>query len=106
MDHFLQKVPLFSSLTAAECEQVEARLKNVDFPPQATIVREGAAGDTMYFVLEGLVAVRKRDASTGIEFELAQLGAGEAFGEMALLNRTPRSASALASEDTYLLTHV
>jgi len=47
MEHFLQKVPLFSSLTASECEQVEARLKKIDFPPQATIVREGTAGDTM-----------------------------------------------------------
>ena len=100
MDHFLRKVPLFSSLTAAECQQVEARLKKVDFPPQSTIVREGTAGDTMYFVLEGLVAVRKRDVSTGIEFELTQLGAGQAFGEMALLTGQPRSATVVALQPT------
>jgi len=100
MDHFLQKVPLFGSLSAAECRQVEERLKKVDFPPQATIVREGTAGDTMYFVLDGLVAVRKRDGNTGIEFELTQLGAGQAFGEMALLTGQPRSATVVALQAT------
>ncbi len=100
MEHFLQGVPLFSSLSAAECGQVETRLRRLEFPPQAVIVREGSPGDAMFVVLEGRVAVRKRDPVSGIEFQLTDLGPGEAFGEMALLTDKPRSATVVAVETT------
>jgi type IV pilus assembly protein PilB len=99
-EHFLQKVALFSSLTTVDCEQVEKRLKRQEFPPQAVIVREGNAGDSMFIILDGLVAVRRRDPETGIDFELAQLGPGQAFGEMALLTGRPRSATCVALQPT------
>jgi len=99
-EHFLQRIPLFSSLSTADCEQVESRLKRLEFPPQAVIVREGSAGDSMFIVLEGLVAVRRRDPDTGIDFELAELGPGQAFGEMALLTGRPRSATCVALQPT------
>jgi type IV pilus assembly protein PilB len=99
-EHFLQRIPLFSSLSPADCEQVETRTKRLDFPPQAVIVREGTAGDSMFIILEGLVAVRRRDPETGIDFELAELGPGQAFGEMALLTGRPRSATCVALQPT------
>jgi len=104
MDHFLQRVPLFGSLSAAECKQVEDRLQTADFAPQTAIVREGATGDTMYIILEGEVSVRKRDASTGIEFQLTELGPGQAFGEMALLTGQPRSATVVTLQPTRCVT--
>src|SRR5579872_3286594 len=57
--HFLQKIKLFSTLTKEDCEQVVKRMRRRDFPPNTTIVREGAPGSSMFFITSGLVEVRK-----------------------------------------------
>ncbi len=62
---------------------------------------EGDEGDTMYLVWSGLVAIIKGDFSSPTI--LAYRAAGEIFGEMALLENQPRSASIIALEDTRLL---
>ena len=65
------------------------------------VFEEGERGDHFYVIVHGGIELRK---ATGEGFKkLAVLRAGQAFGEMALLNQTPRSASALAVDDTYLL---
>lgn len=66
------------------------------------IVHQGEAGECMYFVQSGEVEVVRR--SGGREFYLAVLGAGEFFGEMALLERDVRSASVRALGDAQVLT--
>jgi sigma-B regulation protein RsbU (phosphoserine phosphatase) len=63
----------------------------------ATIVTKGEPGSTMYFIASG--SVRVHDADT----VLARLGAGEVFGEMAVLDADVRSASVTADEETTLL---
>ncbi len=98
--HQLQQVALFSALGDAECEQIDARLKRREYPPQAVIVREGASGDAMFVILSGRVEVRRRDTLSGVEFRLSELASGEAFGEMALLTGNPRGASVYAVEAT------
>jgi type IV pilus assembly protein PilB len=82
------------------CAQLEAQMSRRDYPPQAVIVREGGAGDAAFVVLSGLVAIRRRDKDTGLEFTLNELTAGEMFGEMALLTGRPRGASVIALEPT------
>ena len=59
--------------------------------------REGDVGDTLFFVIEGQVRIHRGDA------ELAVLGARQVFGEMALLDSEPRSATAVALGDVTLL---
>src|SRR4051812_44104595 len=97
---FLHQVPLFSGLSAEACAHLESRMRRCDFDPQALIVREGSADDSAFLILSGRVAVRRRDPDTGVEFLLAELGAGQMFGEMALLTRKPRAASVQALEAT------
>jgi CRP-like cAMP-binding protein len=63
-----------------------------------TIFSEGDAGDAMYVVLDGRVVISKFLTGAGIE-ALAVLGRGEIFGEMALIDRLPRSADAVAHEE-------
>jgi len=63
-----------------------------------TIFSEGDAGDAMYIVLGGRVVISKFLTGAGIE-ALAVLGRGEIFGEMALIDRLPRSADAVAHEE-------
>jgi type IV pilus assembly protein PilB len=98
--HFLQRIQLFSGLSAAECGEVVKRMKRRDFPPSQIIVREGSPGTSMFFITSGMVEVRKKDPSTGIEFLLAMMGAGQNFGEMSLLTGKPRTATVQATEAT------
>jgi CRP-like cAMP-binding protein len=64
------------------------------FEDGEVIFRQGDAGSEMYVVFEGQVRIfRERD---GVETELAELGPDEFFGEMALFDDKPRSASARA----------
>ncbi len=98
--HFLQRIQLFSLLTNEECNAIVRRLKRRDFPPNHYVVREGQAGDSMYFLTAGRCEVRKKDSSTGIEFLLTELGPGQCFGEMALLTGKPRTASVVTVEPT------
>src|SRR5688500_12777999 len=96
----LSDVPLFSGLDPASCAEIESRMARRDFPPQATLMREGSVGDAAFLLLAGHVSVRRRDPDTGIEFELAQLGPGQMIGEMALLAGKARNASVVALEPT------
>ena len=100
MTSTLSDMPIFAGLSPAECAEFEHRMRRLDYVPQSAIVREGGAGDAAYLILSGLVAVRRKDPDTGMEFLLAELGPGQMFGEMALLTRKPRSASVVALEAT------
>ena len=99
-EHFLQRVKLFSGLSMDECTEVVKRMKRRDFPPNQFIVREGAPGNSMFFITAGLVEVRKKDPNTGIDFLLTEMGPGQNFGEMALLTGKPRTATVSAIQPT------
>src|SRR3954467_7724573 len=99
-EHFLQRIKLFSGLSVLECTEVVKRMKRRDFPPNTVIVREGAPGNSMFFITAGLVEVRKKDTNTGIDFLLTEMGPGQNFGEMSLLTGKPRTATVTATQPT------
>lgn len=76
-------------------------LKRLTLPPKRTIFQEGDPGDAMYLVESGRVRIfeDKRGQTT----TLKEFGLGEFFGEMALVDEKPRSASAETLEATTLL---
>src|SRR3954466_2736866 len=94
------ELPLFAGLSALECQDIEARMQRRDYPPQQTIVREGGPGDAAFLIVSGLVAVRHKDAESGVEFLLAELGPGQMFGGMALITGKARTASVIALQPT------
>ena len=98
--HFLQRIKLFSALSIEDCQQVVKRMKRRDFPPNQVIVREGAPGNSMFFITSGTVEIRKKDPNTGIDFLLTEMGTGQNFGEMALLTGKPRTASVTSTQAT------
>ncbi|MEZ4340219.1 MAG: cyclic nucleotide-binding domain-containing protein [Sandaracinaceae bacterium] len=67
------------------------------FDAGETIVEEGEVGDVLFLVVAGRVTVRR----SGVV--LARLGPGETFGEMAVLDAEPRSATVVAEEPTECL---
>jgi CRP/FNR family transcriptional regulator, cyclic AMP receptor protein len=70
-------------------------------PAGTVLFREGDRGEKMYVIRSGKVQIWKRISES--EITLAMLGAGEFFGEMALLEGLPRSASATVAEDSLLI---
>jgi CRP/FNR family cyclic AMP-dependent transcriptional regulator len=72
-----------------------------DFPPGAVVFEEGDPGSRMYVIQSGEVRILKRVGTR--EIELARLVAGEAFGEMALLEGQPRSATAIVATPARIL---
>ena len=72
-----------------------------DFPPGTVLFEEGQPGDYMYVVQSGEVEIRRQVGET--ERVLAVLPAGEFFGEMAILNGRPRSATAVVRSAARLI---
>jgi len=72
-----------------------------EFPPETVLFREGETGNQMFVVQSGSVRIQKQVRDT--EKVLAILSAGEFFGEMAILNNKPRSATAIVHEQAKIL---
>jgi len=95
----LREVQIFVPLTDGERE-VLAKTARVHFYSKGeSILRHGAAGDSMFVVHEGTVSVRISDDSPIGWHEVAQLGPGSVFGEMALLTGEARAADVAALTD-------
>jgi voltage-gated potassium channel len=90
------RVPFFQSVGAATIAEVAKLLRPQEIPPGAIVARRGAAGDCMYFIASGEVAIE-------IEPQPIVLGAGQFFGEIALITGSRRSATVVARTRCELL---
>ena len=98
----LRAVPLFESLDEQAARQVCELLDTLDCHATQTLFRTGDAGDSMYLIERGMVRISMK-SSDGEELILAELGRGDFFGEMALIDGKARSANATAMEPSRLL---
>jgi Cyclic nucleotide-binding domain len=98
----LGKLPLLEFLPPAVRAEVARRFVRASYPFGAVIVRENDPADAMYVLVSGRARVVKR-GDTGEEVPLNVLRAGDAFGEMALLEQTTRVATVRASSDVEAL---
>ena len=98
----LAHIPLFCELSRRELRQLAHATIQRDYPEGMTIVQQGETGVGFYVVIRGRALIQQRLAGGG-DRELATLGRGEVFGEMALLDVFPRSASVVALEETSAL---
>ena len=98
----LKRVPLFSELSASELERISQVAVPRSYPPDTRVFHEGDPGDACYIVRRGACRVT-REHSDGRAITLANLGPGDIFGELAMLDGETRSASVEALEDTELL---
>ena len=71
-------------------------IQPVNFPTGAVIFKEGDKADAVYFLETGSVEVSRNDG--GSKIALAKLGKDAVFGEMALIDKKPRSATVIALE--------
>ncbi len=90
------KVPMFAELGTVTLSEIVSKLRVRHYPPRFVVVRRDEPGDSMFFISEGEVEVR-------LPHEPVRLGQGGFFGEMALLDRLPRSATIVTTQPTTLL---
>ena len=93
----LKGMPLFKHLTYKEVIRVLNLTAVLEFQTGELIIREQDPGEELFVILNGRVRLHKDNAF------IAELSRGSHFGEMALVDRSPRSASATAEEPTRLL---
>lgn len=98
----LRAIPLFASLDEGDLAEIADLLIDRKFPKSSVIFEDGSSGDYMYVIRTGEVKVTKM-SEDGREKILEILGEGEFFGEMALLDREPRSASVKTTRACTLL---
>lgn len=92
----------FQDLTADDLRALESFVEHRFYRAGELIVREGDAGDTVFFLVSGRAEVRRVDAK-GKPEAIHLLEHDAVFGEMAFLNQAPRSAGIVALEDTHVV---
>jgi CRP-like cAMP-binding protein len=92
-DH-LQRVSLFSQCSRRDLASVAKLAEILNYDAGATIVAQGDPGNAFYVVLDGLAVVRRNGR------RVSELGPGDYFGELALLDPAPRNADVVAREPT------
>ena len=88
----LKRLWLFSELADAEIDQIRALARAQRYPPRQTIVSQGDESGDLFLIVDGRLRVSSCNAN-GDEVVLSIMGPGEVFGEMALLDGAPRSAT-------------
>jgi len=98
----LASVPFFAGLGPADLALIAAAAREESYEPGATIFREGDPADRFYIILAGTVEVWK-DYGEEQRDMIAEHGTGHLFGEMAVVDELPRSATVIARDAVRLL---
>ena len=98
----LRTVPIFSELSDEDISSLAHLALRKRYPKDTVVFFENEEGDFFFTILEGRIKVTIL-GDDGREVILSVLGSGDFFGEMALLDNEPRSATAIAVEESELL---
>jgi len=93
----LSQIDLFSSLTAQERDKLLEKVTPISIREGETLFKEGEAAQGMFILLRGMISIFKDDRF------ITQIRDPDYLGEMALIESSPRSASAIAASDAELL---
>jgi len=88
----LKEIDIFSGLSAEELAAIATVTKELEYPEDEKVIRQGEVGETVFLIIEGKVDVI-REQEDGSTVVLDQIESGAAFGEMALIDDAPRSAT-------------
>ncbi len=97
----LRRIKILAEMDERQLASFLEYMEVLKFLPNATVCTRGAQGDAMFLVLEG--EVRARVLIDGRESTLATLGVGECFGELAVIDESPRSADVVSNAESVLL---
>jgi putative ABC transport system ATP-binding protein len=96
---FLKGIEAFKNLSPNELANVADRMSRRQFMPGEVIIRQGDVGEDLFLIAEGEVQIERGGR------EVTRLGAGEFFGELAVMSANPRNATVVATKpvDAYVL---
>jgi CRP-like cAMP-binding protein len=95
---YLHSIPMFASCTTEQIDHLANLGDSVTVPDGKAVVQEGDPGEDFFVVASGKLRVSRGDR------ELASLGVGDYFGELALFDPAPRNATVTAVGPTTLIT--
>jgi CRP/FNR family cyclic AMP-dependent transcriptional regulator len=87
----LRKVPLFGACDERQLGFIASQVEEMDFATGHVLCREGESGEEFFVIVSGTAEVKRGSRDVG------QLGAGDFFGEIALIDRGPRTATVVAT---------
>jgi CRP-like cAMP-binding protein len=93
----LAKVQLFSACSHSDLERIAALTNEIDVRPGTTLIREGELGQECFVIQDGTAKAELPNGAT------RTMDAGEVFGELALLDEAPRSATVTAETEMRLI---
>ena len=93
----LSSIWLFSTVSAKDLRLIRRALEEVAVPAGKILCEEGTVGREFFFIVDGKAVVRRNNR------KVATLGPGQYFGEMALLDKRPRSATVVSDTEMSLL---
>ena len=100
---FLKESPFFAALPLEELYHIALSVQEESVREGTTVIKQGTLGDKMYIVVRGRMEVRVFGEGDADGQQVAVTGEKQVFGDMALLDDEPRSASVIALEDSRLL---
>ncbi len=101
--NFLMSLPIFDTMNVDELRMLAKHMSYVHLNRGEYLFVEGDKGDFMGFVVQGLLEVSKRN-DLGEQIVIARLTKGNSIGEMALIDKSPRSATVIAKQPTTMVT--
>lgn len=101
--HFLVSLPLFDNFNVDELTVLSRHMSYVHLQRGEFLFVEGDHGSFMGFVIRGVLEVMKK-SETGENMIIARLTKGSSIGEMALIDKSPRSATVIAKQPTTMVT--
>ena len=87
----IKQVPLFARCSRKELAAVASVADEIDFPAGKELIREGAPGREFFVLLDGTVEVKRKGRRVN------RLQGGDFFGEIALISRSPRTATVVTT---------
>ena len=100
-EELIQLVPFMSDLPEDSIHKIAAHFVTISHPPNQVLLLENDWGGSVYFILEGWVKIRTYNLD-GKEVTLNILGRGDIFGEMAAMDKMPRSTDAITLTKTLI----
>ncbi|ORX62918.1 cAMP dependent protein kinase regulatory subunit [Hesseltinella vesiculosa] len=94
-ESFLTNVPILASLAAYERYKIADALESVTFEEGETVIEQGSVGNNFYLIESGEAVCYRLD-DQGAQTQVNELAKGGYFGELALLNNSPRAATVVA----------
>jgi anti-anti-sigma factor len=95
----MDRLSVLEGLTEAECAVVRTLLARRTYSPGEVVIKEGSLDRDLFLISRGTVSVRVEMPGQGRQRRLASFSAGTVFGEVALLDQQPRSATVTADEE-------